>query len=285
MNAASVAVLNVAVLVFREGLECVLVVAAIMASMNGPSRVFRRPIRLGIGLGLLATILTWWLAVRALTDLTGSLPALQIQAATGLVAVCVLVVVMNWFFHKMYWTGWISMHTRRKAALVRRADAEPESRRAAILGLVALGFTSLYREGVEVVLFLQSYRLRLGNEPVASGLAIGLAATVLIAVLTFVLHRRLPYRKMLIITGVMLGAVLIVMVGEQAQEMQFAHWLPTTTIRPLARVLPDWVGMWFSVFPTFETLAAQVLAGTAVIGSYLLARRHADGFSIGAMQP
>jgi high-affinity iron transporter len=283
MNAASVAILNVSILVFREGLECVLVIAAVLASMTGPSRAFRQPIRWGIGLGIVATLATWWLAVRALTDLTGSLPALQIQAATGLVAVCVLVIVMNWFFHKVYWTGWISMHTRRKASLVKRADAG-EHRTGAILGLVALGFTSLYREGVEVVLFLQSYRLRLGNEPVASGLAIGVAGTLLIAVLTFVLHRRLPYRKMLVVTGVMLGAVLIVMVGEQAQEMQFAHWLPTTMIRPLAHVLPDWAGMWFSVFPTIETLAAQILAGAAVIGSYFLARKHVGGLSIDATQ-
>lgn len=272
MNSASVAVLNVGILVFREGLECVLVLAAIVASMTGPAENFRRPIQIGVAAGLLATIATWWIAVHALSDLTNSVPALQVQAATGFVAVCVLVIVMNWFFHKIYWTGWISMHTRRKAALVKRADDEPANRRSVMLGFAALGFSSLYREGVEVVLFLQSYRLRLGNQPVASGLMIGLIGTCLIAILTFVLHRRLPYRRMLIVTGVMLGVVLVVMVGEQAQEMQFAHWLPMTTIRPLARVLPDWAGLWFSVFPTIETLAAQILAVVAVAGSYFLAR-------------
>ncbi len=48
----------------------------------------------------------------------------------------------------------------------------------------------------------------------------------------------------------MLGLVLLVMVGEQAQEMQLARWLPTTTIAPLARVMPGWMGLWFAVFPT-----------------------------------
>lgn len=271
MNTTSVAVLNVGILVFREGLECVLVIAAIMASMTGSSQNFRRPVQVGIAAGVLATIATWWIAVRILTDLTNSVPALQVQAATGLIAVCVLVVVMNWFFHKIYWTGWISMHTRRKTQLVKQG-AEPSRRRNVLLGFAALGFTSLYREGVEVVLFLQSYRLRLGNQPVASGLAIGLIGTCLIAVLTFVLHRRLPYKRMLVVTGVMLGAVLVIMVGEQAQEMQFAHWLPTTTIHPLQRVIPDWAGLWFSIFPTLETLAAQILAAAVVIGSYYLAR-------------
>ncbi len=264
-------VFNIAILVFREGLECVLVVAAVLASLRTSSSGFRRPIQLGLLIGLVVTALTWWVAIKILNDLTNSIPALKVQAATGLIAVCVLVVVMNWFFHRVYWTGWISFHNRRKAALLRRAD-EPGRRRAVFWGFVALGFTSLYREGVEVVLFLQSYRLRLGNGPVYAGLAMGLLGTILISVVTFLLHRRLPYRKMLVVTGVMLGAVLIVMVGEQAQEMQFAQWLPTTTIAPLARVLPSWAGLWFSVFPTIETLAAQILAALAVAGSYVLAR-------------
>jgi high-affinity iron transporter len=70
---------------------------------------------------------------------------------------------------------------------------------------------------------------------------------------------------MLVLTGVMLGVVLIVMVGESVQEMQLAGWLPTTTL-PLA--IPGWVGLWFAVFPTLEGLVAQVLAAALVLGSY-----------------
>jgi high-affinity iron transporter len=89
-------------------------------------------------------------------------------------------------------------------------------------GFVLLGFTSLYREGFEVVLFLQSYRLKRGGRIVLYGVLLGLLFSGIVAVLTFLAHRRLPYRRMLILTGVMLGAVLLVMVGEEAQEMQLA---------------------------------------------------------------
>ena len=77
---------------------------------------------------------------------------------------------------------------------------------------------------------------------------------------------------MLILTGLLLGGVLLVMVGEQAQEMQLAQWISTTPIRPLVPVLPAWVGLWFSVFATVETLAVQALAAFLVITSYLAAR-------------
>ena len=138
-------------------------------------------------------------------------------------------------------------------------------------GLGLLGFSSLYREGFEVVLFLQSYRLKLGGTPVLYGVSLGLALTTIVGVLTFVAHRRLPYRRMLVFTGVMLGLVLLVMVGEQAQEMQLARWLPTTPMPPLQHVIPDWMGLWFAVFPTVETLAA-VMAAAIVVGSFFLAR-------------
>jgi high-affinity iron transporter len=104
------------------------------------------------------------------------------------------------------------------------------------------------------------------------GALLGLFFTGIVAVLTFVAHRKLPYRKMLVFTGIMLGVVLLVMVGEQAQEMQLAHWIPTTPINALTNLIPPWMGLWFSIFPTVETLTAQALAVIIVVGSYFLAR-------------
>ena len=85
-----------------------------------------------------------------------------------------------------------------------------------------------------MVLFLQGYRLRLGGQIVLEGVLIGLLLTAAVGLLTFVSHRKLPYKRMLVITGVLLGAVLLVMVGEQVQEMQLAGWLPTTELPSLA---------------------------------------------------
>jgi len=266
-------ILDIGVLVFREGLECVLVLSAITASMVKASQSYHRPVAMGVAAGFLATLVTWFFAVRIVDDLSRSINALYVQAGTGLLAVLVLLVVMNWFFHRMYWTGWISLHTKRKRELMESPREGTAAQRRLLLGMGLLGFTSFYREGVEVVLFLQSYRLKFGNEPVFWGVLAGLMLTGIVAILTFLAHRKLPYRRMLILTGCLLGVVLLVMVGEQAQEMQLAHWLPTTVIPALADRIPAWMGLWFSIFPTVETLAAQAIAATAVIGSYFLARR------------
>jgi high-affinity iron transporter len=266
-------VLDIGVLVFREGLECILVLSAITASMVKSDESYRRPVAAGAGVAFVATLVTWFIAVAIVDDLTTSINALYVQAATGLLAIFVLLVVMNWFFHKVYWTGWISLHNKRKQDLIKGATEENTSRQRLLFGMALLGFTSFYREGVEVVLFLQSYRLKLGGEPVFYGVLLGLLFTGIVAALTFVAHRKLPYKKMLVLTGIMLGVVLLVMVGEQAQEMQLAHWLTTTQVPWLANVIPGWMGLWFSVYPTLQTLAAQAIAGVVVIGSYFAARR------------
>jgi len=269
---ATVAVLDIGVLVFREGLECILVLAAITASMTGAKQMLRRPVALGAAIAFLATLITWCIAVGIMGQLTESVPALDLQAATGLLAVIVLLVIMNWFFHKIYWGGWIRSHNRRRKALLSNGAAAEISRTRLQWGLILLGFTSLYREGFEVVLFLQSYNLRLGGGVVLKGALLGVMLSGLVAILTFVLQQRLPYRKMLITTGILLGVVLLVMVGEQAQEMQLAHWIGRTEISWLASLTPAWAGLWFAVFPTVETLTAQLIAAILVIGSYYAAR-------------
>jgi len=269
----TVAFLDIGILVFREGLECILVLAAITASMTGAKRVHRQPVALGAGVALIASVITWMIAVRIVGSLSENISALDLQAATGLLAVIVLLVIMNWFFHKIYWGGWIRAHNRRRKTLLENARDAEISQRRLWFGLLLLGFTSLYREGFEVILFLQSYHLRLGGGVVLKGTLLGLMLAAMVAVLTFVLQQRLPYRKMLVTTGILLGVVLLVMVGEQAQEMQLAHWISTTPIDSLKNYMPPWMGLWFAVFPTVETLVAQLIAAVLVIGSYYAARR------------
>jgi high-affinity iron transporter len=268
------AVMDIGVLVFREGLESILVLAAIIASMTGEKQSHRKPIVVGSFVAFGATLITWFVAVGIVSSLGESVSALNLQAATGLLAVVVLLVVMNWFFHKVYWGGWIAMHNRNKKKLLTSARESEISKRRLMWGLVLLGFASLYREGFEVVLFLQTYYLQMGGKIVLLGALLGLFFTGIIALLTFVAHKRLPYRKMLISTGVLLGVVLLVMVGEQAFEMQQAGWIHTTQISWLADKIPAWAGVWFSVFPTVQTLVAQAIAAILVVGSYFAARLH-----------
>jgi high-affinity iron transporter len=175
---------------------------------------------------------------------------------------------MNWFFHKVYWTGWISHHNKRRRGLL-SSDPDTNKRRL-LLGLALLGFTSVYRECFEIVIFLQNLRELYGASVVLEGVVIGLMFTAAVGVLTFTLHQRLPYKRLLIITGVMLLFVLVVAVGEEVNEMQLAGWIGTTEISWLH--IPGWMGTWLSLFNNWETFLGQFIALALVVGSYLAAQ-------------
>jgi high-affinity iron transporter len=259
------AVIDSAILVFREGLETILVLAAVMASFLGSNRAYRRPVAIGGGVGLAATVATWFAAIWIIGAFGGS--GLTLQAATGVPAIVVLLIVMNWFFHRVYWTGWISHHHKRRRGLL--ASTSERNMRRALLGFGLLGFTSIYREGFEVVVFLQNLRVTFGSSVVLEGVTLGCLFTGAVGVLTFALHQRLPYRRLLIITGGLLLVVLFVMVGEEVQEMQLAGWIGNTSI---GVDLPGWLGQWFSIFPSVQTIVAQVGAVAIVVGSYIAAQ-------------
>src|SRR3984957_6448210 len=256
-------VINSAILVFREGLETILVLAAVMASFLGANRLYRRPVAIGGGGAVLASIGTWFLVIWFIGQFHGG--EYDVQAATGLPALIILLIVMNWFFHRVYWTGWISSHHKRRRSLL---SSDPETnRRGVLLGFALLGFTSIYREGFEIVLFLQNLRVTFGSSIVLEGVTLGALFTAAVGVLTFSLHQKLPYKRLLIITGAMLLVVLVVMVGEEVNEMQLAGWIGTTSIGNW----PGWLGQWFSLFPNVQTIVAQVGAVVLVLGSYLMA--------------
>jgi high-affinity iron transporter len=260
--------LNTAILVFREGLEAILVLSAITAGLVKTKKDSWKPIFVGSGISFLLTLVTWFVVVGIISLVGNTTSELNIQAGTGLLANIVLLIIMNWFFHKIYWTGWISLHNRKRRQITDAPSspaAEAANLSASYWGLVVVGLTSMYREGFEVVLFLQNLRLQAGNQVILLGALIGLFFTGIVALLTFVGHQKLPYKKMLIVTGALLVVVLLVMTGETAQEMQLAGWIPTTK---LALQVPDWMGLWFSVFPTAETLTAQAFAFVFVVGSY-----------------
>lgn len=264
LNPAAV-VLSCGVLVFREGLEAILVLAAVTAAMTRRGQsVYSRGIIAGGIAALLATVATWFIVVAILSAVNA--PELYVQAATGLLAIAVLLVVMNWFFHKVYWTGWISYHTNRRRELLEHKENDAHK---VFRGFALLGFTAIYREGFEIVLFLQQMRLEAGITVVLAGASVGLLLTAIVAFLTFVAHQRLPYKQMLVLTGVMLAGVLLVMVGESVQEMQQAAWIPAT---PINIELPEWTGVWFALFPNVQGIVAQSMAVLLVLGSYFSAR-------------
>ena len=257
------AVTNAALIVFREGLEAILIIAAITASMVGVRRQLRKAVYTGALLAIPASVVAYVLAVMAL----GSFAKYgeKVEAVVGVFAIGVLLLVLNWFFHKVYWTEWIASHRRRSKEVIGAMGAGAGAGAATVFGLYLLGFESVFREGMETVLFLQALQLSSGTGVVLTGIALGAVGISVIGLLTFKLESKLPYKKMLIVTGMLIALVLFTMVGTTVRTLQGVGWFPIHTIDV---EIPLWMGNWLGIFPTVETIGAQLLAVSFVVGSY-----------------
>jgi high-affinity iron transporter len=260
-------VTNSAIIVFREGLEAVLILAALMASMTGAQRRFRRPLLVGVGAALAASAATWVVAQTVLGSLAGF--GERLEAIVSLVAITVLLLILNWFYHRVYWQENLQGLHRRKKTILTGAGLSLAA--AQIVGLAALGFSSVYREGFETVLFLQALTLEAGAWTVAQGVALGLVGVLGVFYLVIALERKLPHKKMLIATGILITWVLVVMVGTTVQTLQKVGWVAVTPIESLE--LPYWTGLWLGMYPTWQGILAQAGAAVFVVGSYFAAER------------
>ncbi|QFP78361.1 iron permease [Deinococcus sp. AJ005] len=254
---------NAGIIVFREGLEAVLILAALMGSLRRDSvRHLRRPMWLGAAAAFGATAITWFVMQGALS-LLGRYGE-KLEAVVSVVAIGVLLLIMNWFFHQVYWTDRMASFQKHKHELTTGGSVL----KAQWWGLAVLGFTSIYREGFETTLFLQSLVLQAGAASVLGGTAVGLALVIGVGMAVFKWQAKLPMKKLLIWTGGLIAVVLAVMVGNTVHTMQLVGWLP---VHPLPFELPANLGLWLGLHATWEGVLLQIGSVAAVIGSFFTA--------------
>ena len=222
-------------------------------------RHLRKPLWIGAAASFGATVVTFMVMQQVLNAF--AIFGEKLEAVVSVIAVAVLLVIMNWFFHNVYWNDHLANFHKKKHQLMGANIGQG-------LGLVVLGFTAMYREGFETVLFMQSLVLQSGLAPVVGGATIALALVGLVGVAVFVLQTKLPHKKMLVATGGMICLVLFVIVGNTTHMLQVVGWM---TIHPLPVVLPYWTGLWLGTYATFEGIVLQIVAVTFVIGSYFVA--------------
>lgn len=248
----------------REGLEAVVVLAALLAGMRGlEHRYTRRRIATGAWLALAATALTFWISRTVIQSL--SRYGEKLESVISVLAVLVLLMVTNWVFHKVYWVGW----NAKLRKLSKPGEAGTESR-LEWLSLVMVGFLTIYREGFETTLFLQSLILESGMKWVLVGVACGAVMVAAAGVLIFVIGARLPYRKLLVFTGLLVVTILVTFLGSTVRLFQTVGWLPIHPIPGLH--LPSWAGFWLGFYPSVEGIAIPLLGFAYVIAAWLFVK-------------
>lgn len=258
------AMIGAVFIVAREGIEAVVILAALLAGLRGAENAGIRK-RIGVG-AWLALGFTAVIFVASRTLLQGlSHYGETLEAVISVLAVIILLMVTNWVFHKYYWTGWNARLRDLSKAAQRQQQTRWES-----LALIGVGFMTIFREGFETTLFMQSLILEAGMRPVLLGLALGGLFIGAIGFAVFSIGAKLPYRKMLVVTGGLVIFVLFTFIGSTVRLFQTVGWLPVHPVPGLE--LPVWMGVWFGLYPTWEGLVIPFGTFAYVGGMWLLVK-------------
>ena len=171
-------------ILFREGVEVVLLLAILLGALSaGRASGYRKPLAGGVIAALLATAVTWVLATAVLE--IAPVQRELLEGVTAVAAVAVLFVVSFWLVSRLDHKHWLEFMRARVAAAISAGSA---------VAFAGLGFTAVYREGFETVLFYQALAIfaeGLGIY-VALGVVAAAAALGVVAYAVLKLGRRIP---------------------------------------------------------------------------------------------
>ncbi|MCR4537858.1 FTR1 family protein [Pseudomonas sp. 18.1.10] len=238
-------------ILLREGLEAILVLAAILAFLrNTGQQSAVRSVNVGWGLALLAGLATWALAAYVI-DVSGA----QRELLEGCTALFASVMVL--------WLG-VWMHDRRHAAAWQDYIKSSLVGGGGRFGFAMLAFFSVYRELFEVILFYETLWLQAGPAGHNAVLAGGATALVLLVGLAWVILRgsaKLPLALFFGINAALLCALSVVFAGHGVKALQEAGIFGT---RPVAFFDFDWLGIHADAY----SLSAQAVAIVAIVVLY-----------------
>ena len=238
-------------ILLREGLEAILVLAAILAFLrNTGQQSAVRSVNVGWGLALLAGLATWALAAYVI-DVSGA----QRELLEGCTALFASVMVL--------WLG-VWMHDRRHAAAWQDYIKSSLVGGGGRFGFAMLAFFSVYRELFEVILFYETLWLQAGPAGHNAVLAGGATALVLLVGLAWVILRgsaKLPLALFFGINAALLCALSVVFAGHGVKALQEAGIFGT---RPVAFFDFDWLGIHADAY----SLSAQAVAILAIVLLY-----------------
>jgi high-affinity iron transporter len=244
-------------ILFREGVEAVLIVAAVLAYLEASRNLaYRRPVLLGVITAIAASVATYFV----ISVILQVAPAQRelLEAVTALAAVAVLFYVSFWLLSKIDHRRWMEFVKAR----VWTAAATGST-----LALFGVGFTAVYREGVETALFYQAlFGFTRGLEIwVLAGVAVAAASLGAVAWAVFRAGRRIPVRLFLGTAVIVLIVLSVAFAGNTVRAFQQAAVLPVTFLESMPR-LPIFLADLSGWHPTLESVIAQLILA-AVYGA------------------
>ncbi|MBM2819492.1 MAG: iron permease, partial [Nitrosarchaeum sp.] len=257
--APSIAFTSSFAIIFREGLESVLILGAITTYLEASrNNQFKKYIYYGVMAAFAATAITWVIA-SFIIEISGANREL-VEAIAALSATAVLFYVSFWVLNKIEHKKWMEFV---------KAKVWQATTTGSVMVFVILSFITVYREGFETVLFYQAMSgfAKYMEIYVGLGFIVGMISLLGLYFVMRKLGRKLPLRALFGLTmGV--GAYLsIAFFGNAIRELQIIDIVPYTGLIGIIPRLDINLAMMTGIYPTLETIIAQII----LLGVYLIA--------------
>lgn len=250
-------------ILIREGLEALLVVAAVIAYLvKSGNKRFTKWIYLGVvaglaGSGLVAVLFTFLFG--------GSGPIQEIsEGVCALIATLMLLWTSNWMLNKSSVEAWNNYIRNKTEAAVAGAQSKVESGQGLGLGMIAslamLSFLAVFREGAETVIFYESIYSMSQD---AHGMWVGGLAAAAVLIVIFLILRftsvKIPIGPFFLVTSIVMAALVVIFAGGGIHALIEGDLIEGTYLSTVPT--NDWIGL----YPYVETITAQVIAAIAVV--------------------
>jgi high-affinity iron transporter len=230
----------------REGFEAVLLIVALLGVIRASgAQKARRWVHGGwmtaVALGIVAWFFSGWLM--GISGISREL----MEGITGSVTVAVLLYIGFWLHSRTEthrWRNFINVQVR--AALDEKN----------LLELAFISFLAAFREAIETVLFLRAIWLEGGSDTKAAlglGVLCAFSAILLFGWMLLTFSAKVPIKSLFTISSGIMVLLSVILIGKAVHSFQEVDLLPIS-LSPLNLHFD-----WFGIYPTRETLFAQLL--------------------------
>ena len=249
-------------IIVREGLEAILVIAAIIAYLvkSGNSRSVKN-VYIGGAAGIAASFAAAAVLAWAKQAFVGAGLAQEIiEGITALIAVCVLFYVSNWMISKAEAASWSRFIDGKVQSSVEQGSA---------FALAFTAFLSVFREGAEVVLFYQPMLSEGNPGMVWAGFGAGCVLLVFVYLAITKLSIKLPIKVFFTATSILMAVMCVSFLGSGIKELAEGNVFDLTLRVP--GIPENDVIQIFGIYPWLETLVPQLILAVILLVTFMIA--------------
>lgn len=262
MSKTNYSIWDAALILLREGLEALLIVATLLAFLKKMGQSSKQKwIWSGVAAGIFASAILAIIINIVFSQIIAASSREYIEGLTGVIAVVMMLTIGTWLHNKssiVQWNKYINQQMQQAIA------------KGSLLSFGVISFLSVFREGAETIIFYAGITPYIGLAQLVTGVIL---AVVILAIVGFAIIKysvKIPIRIFFKAATILIYFLAFKILGISIHALQISKVVSTTTVEKLPFI--DWLGL----YPTWETTITQTLLLAVIVFMTFLVKNNDD---------